>query len=382
MAQTYKYVIVGDTQPAVRGNEALDASINKVDASTKQLSADTKKLGADTQKAGIDAQKAFSAELETKIKATDARIKTISGTIGVFTGTLSTAVGALGLFGIDDEQIAGFQKAVLSVLALGQGTAQAITGFKDLTEAKKLQNEVTIANTLAEDANTVALNNNASAATNITSATGAAQASITQESAATVLNTLSKEQNRLVVIASAKAVKDLNDEEIDLLSTKLRSIGTTEADIAAQLADARSKGANSTATQVLAGQTNTLTTSQTLLNKALKAAPWIAVATLVASVIGVISTYANKFKEATKNTLEFDKELAPVLAKAATSEERLLKVLTDNVKQRGLEKQAIDELKKTYPGFESCLTRENQLNERGIAFLKARIELRRAEAGL
>jgi hypothetical protein len=37
MAQTYKYTIVGDTQPAVKGNEALDASINKVDASTKKL---------------------------------------------------------------------------------------------------------------------------------------------------------------------------------------------------------------------------------------------------------------------------------------------------------------------------------------------------------
>jgi hypothetical protein len=125
MAQTYKYTIEGNTQPAVKGNEALDASINKVDASTKQLQTD---LG----KTSIESNKAFGAELETKIKASDAQIKRISGTVGLFTGTISTAVGALGLLGIDDEQIKGFQQATLSVLALGSGAAQAITGIKDL----------------------------------------------------------------------------------------------------------------------------------------------------------------------------------------------------------------------------------------------------------
>jgi hypothetical protein len=130
MAQTYKYTIVGDTQPAVKGNEALDASINKVDASTKKLSEDTDL--ADTQKVGLEANKAFGAQLETKIKATDAKIKTITGTVGLFTGTLSTAVGALGLFGIDDEQIKGFQKATLSVLALGSGAAQQLPVLKIL----------------------------------------------------------------------------------------------------------------------------------------------------------------------------------------------------------------------------------------------------------
>ena len=37
MAQTFKYTVVGDTQPAVKGNEALDASIKQVDTSSKQL---------------------------------------------------------------------------------------------------------------------------------------------------------------------------------------------------------------------------------------------------------------------------------------------------------------------------------------------------------
>ena len=188
MAQTYKYTIVGDTQQAVKGNEALDTSIKQVDNSTKQL--DTS-----LQKTSIEAQKAFSQQLETRIKATDAQIKKISGTVSLFTGTISTAVGALGLFGIDEDQLAGFQKAVLSVLALGSGVQQAITGFKDLTESRKLQNEVTIASTTAENANTAALTAQAAAAGGVTIALGNAATSITSETIATEANTVAKAGN-------------------------------------------------------------------------------------------------------------------------------------------------------------------------------------------
>ena len=202
MAQTYKYTIEGNTQPAVKGNEALDASINKVDASTKQLQTD---LG----KTSIESNKAFGAELETKIKASDAQIKRISGTVGLFTGTISTAVGALGLLGIDDEQIKGFQQATLSVLALGSGAAQAITGIKDLTESRKLLTELNNASTVAENSNTAALVTNASAAESVTIAQNAAAVSITSEKTATDGNTISKGANTVATTTNTTATEGL-----------------------------------------------------------------------------------------------------------------------------------------------------------------------------
>ena len=140
MAQTFKYTVVGDTQPAVKGNEALDASINKVDASTKQLQSDTDSLAKKQREQGEAANKAFSQQLENKIKTSDSLIKGLGGTVSLLTGTLTTVVGTLGLFGVDDEQIASFQKAAISVLALSTGITQQLTGLKDVTEAQKLQN--------------------------------------------------------------------------------------------------------------------------------------------------------------------------------------------------------------------------------------------------
>ena len=270
MAQTYKYTIVGDTQPAVKGNEALDVSINKVDVSTKKLQTD---LG----KTSIEANKAFSQQLETKIKASDAQIKRISGTVSLFTGTLSTAIGALGLFGIDDEQIAGFQKATLSVLALGQGVASSITGFKDLTEARKLQNEVTLASTGVENANTAALTAQAAAAGGVTIALGNAATSITSETIATEANTI------------AKAGNITADEVVFTTRQRLAAQGVilTEAQIAQTLgleADTVAKGANAVVTGTLTAATTQLTIAQRALNLVAKANPYIAVASIIFAV--------------------------------------------------------------------------------------------------
>ena len=292
MAQTYKYTIVGDTQPAVKGNEALDASINKVDASTKQLNTD---LG----RTSVEANKAFSQQLETKIKATDAQIKRISGTVGLFTGTLSTAIGALGLFGIEDEQIEGFQKATLSVLALGSGAAQAITGFKDLTEARKLQNEVTLASTGAENANTAALTAQAAAAGGVTVALGNAATSITSETIATEANTI------------AKAGNITADEVVFTTRTRLAAQGIvlTEAQIAQTLgieADTLAKGANATVTGTLTAATAQLTLAQRALNLVAKANPYIA----IASILFAVGTAIFALTSATRKNTDAEKENA------------------------------------------------------------------------
>jgi hypothetical protein len=263
MSQTYKYTIVGDTQPAVKGNEQLNTSIKQVDASTKQL--DTS-----LQKTSIESQKAFGQELETKIKATDAQIKRISGTVGLFTGTLSTAVGALGLLGIEDEQLEGFQKATLSVLALGSGVAQAITGFKDLTESRKLVNEVTLASTAAENANTAALTAQAAAAGGVTVALGNAATSIGTETVATEANTL------------AKAANIATDEALFAERVRLSAQGIirTEAEIAQTFATE----ANTVATTGLTVATGQLTIAQRALNIVAKANPYIALASIIFAV--------------------------------------------------------------------------------------------------
>jgi hypothetical protein len=342
MAQTFKFTVLGDTKPAVAANEALDASINKVDVSTQKLDASTKKLGADTQKAGLDAQKAFGAQLETKIKASDAKIKTITGTIGLFSGALSTVVGTLGVFGIDDEQIAGFQKATLSVLALGQGVASSITGFKDLTEARKLQNEVTAASIVAENANTSALASQAAAAGSVTIAIGNATTSITAETITTEANTIAKAGN-------------ISTDEL-LFQTRnklaLQGIRVTEAQVAQTLgteADTAAKAANTVATEALTVGTAKLTIAQRALNLVAKANPYIAVASIIFAVGSAIfaltrntddnTSASNKNSGAVKTNNELRKEqlqtLKDVNREYLDSNERL-EALEAGAKARGI----------------------------------------------
>ena len=214
MTNEYKYVLVGDTKPAVKATEALDASVNKLGTSTQ-------KLDTDLKKSSISANEAFSKEVENKIKATDVKIKTVSGTVGLLTGALSTAIGTLGLFGIEDEQIAGFQKATLSVLALGSGAAQAITGVKDLFEARKLTIELNNASTVAENQNTVALVANADAAAAVTASQNAATTSILGEKTATDKNTISKGINTAATITETTATEGLTlAKRAELVVTK------------------------------------------------------------------------------------------------------------------------------------------------------------------
>ena len=123
----------------------------------------------------------------------------------------------------------------------------------------------------------------------------------------------------------------------------------------------------------------------TALFNVIKANPIAAIATAIAGLIAIYATWKQSTEGLSKaqiQTIELTNELNEVTRKAALSEERLLEILTDGVEQRGLEKQAIEDLKKAYPGFIAFLDSENKLTEQGIAFLNARIKLRKAEAGL
>ena len=119
MAQTFKYTVVGDTQPAVKGNEALDASINKVDASSKQLESSLAKSGE---------------ALELSLQKQDAKIKAIGGSINILGGSVELVVGSLGLIGVDEKIVGQFQKAAVSAIAFADGAKRTVDGVKNLNE--------------------------------------------------------------------------------------------------------------------------------------------------------------------------------------------------------------------------------------------------------
>lgn len=265
MAQTYKYTIEGNTQPAVASNESLDQSINQVDNSTKQLSTDVKQTG-------VDAQQAFGRQLETKIKTIDGAIKGFGGTVSLLTGTLSTVIGSLGLFGVENENIESFQRAALSAIALGSGLQQSLTGLKDLTEAQKIQNELTATATGLENRNTAALGANAAAAGGVTAALGNAAVSIEAETLATSGNTTAKGVNTAAQAANSATV----------------GAGTTIL------------FTNAAATETLTIATSQLTIAQRVLNVVAKANPYIAIGSVILGVGAAIYSLTSTTKDNTE----------------------------------------------------------------------------------
>jgi len=268
---------------------------------------------------------------EKVLQVTEARIKTIDGAINLLGGSVEVAVGALGLLGVPPEVQEEFQKAATSAIAFADGIKRLFDGFKSITEARKIYSTVAAAETAVETANTVA--------------TGA--------------NTAAQVANTGAIAANTTA-------------TVAQTVATAKANTVTSVLNKTQGGAVAVANQLkplLAG-----------IN------PLIAGGTaLVAGAALVWLNYRDGVEtagKAVKRNIELEKELFKVIGGAGKVEERQLRLLTDKVEQRGLETQAIEELKKAYPGFEAFLTRENKLTQEGIAFLKTRIELRKAEAGL
>ena len=158
MAQTFNYTVVGDTQPAVKGNEALDASIKQVDTSSKQLESSLAKSGE---------------ALELSLQKQDAKIKAIGGSINILGGSVELVVGTLGLIGVDEKIVGQFQKAAVSAIAFADGAKRVFEGYKEISEAKKIFAAVTRAETVAEVANTGATVTNTTATVAGTVATNA-----------------------------------------------------------------------------------------------------------------------------------------------------------------------------------------------------------------
>jgi hypothetical protein len=190
MAQTFKYTVVGDTQPAVKGNEALDASIKQVDTSSKQLETSLAKSGA---------------ALELSLQKQDAKIKAIGGSINILGGSVELVVGSLGLIGVDEKTIGEFQKAAVSAIAFADGAKRVFEGYKEITEAKKIFSAITKTETALESANTVATAANTTAQVTNTTATAAGTVATNTANTATKALNATILKNPYVLAAAAVA---------------------------------------------------------------------------------------------------------------------------------------------------------------------------------
>jgi TP901 family phage tail tape measure protein len=119
---------------------------------------------------------------------------------------------------------------------------------------------------------------------------------------------------------------------------------------------------SSTYYALLTGKISLATVAQTLFNKVVKANPYVAVATAMAALVGVIVAFISKTDKAT----EAQKELNKVNAEAATqcrSEivelSKLFEVAKDKTLSDKARKEAIQKLQEKYPGYLDNLSLEN-----------------------
>lgn len=149
----------------------------------------------------------------------------------------------------------------------------------------------------------------------------------------------------------------------------------------------------STVYALLTGKISLATAAQTLLNKVVKANPYVAAATAMAALVSVIIAFISKTDKAT----EAQKELNKVNAEAATqcrSEivelSKLFEVAKDKTLSDKARKEAIQKLQEKYPGYLKNLSLENihsknaakaieNLTNMILAQAKARVYLAKVE---
>lgn len=149
----------------------------------------------------------------------------------------------------------------------------------------------------------------------------------------------------------------------------------------------------STVYALLTGKISLATAAQTLLNKVVKANPYVAAATAMAALVSVIIAFISKTDKAT----EAQKELNKLNAEAATqcrSEivelSKLFEVAKDKTLSDKARKEAIQKLQEKYPGYLKNLSLENihsknaakaieHLTNMILAQAKARVYLAKVE---
>lgn len=138
--------------------------------------------------------------------------------------------------------------------------------------------------------------------------------------------------------------------------------------------------------------TNLATAAQLAFNAALRANPIgliiTSIAALSAAIYGLIQAYKsanepiNEQNEISKETINIENDLISTRKKSATELKNQLRILTDNIETRNLEKKTIEDLKKTYPGLNAFLDENNRLTKEGIELIELNIDAREAEAAL
>jgi hypothetical protein len=183
----------------------------------------------------------------------------------------------------------------------------------------------------------------------------------------------------------AKAVAILN------AALGLQTILFQRAELAAK-GYTLSQLASDAANKLLTLSTRAATIAQTAFNAALRANPLALVTAgivaLGAAIFGLVKIYDSFFSASAKakNILEeenrIEQELIKTRLDASKQLEAQLTILTDNVETRALELKTIDDLRKSYAGFNAFIDENNKLTEEGIAFLQLQIQLRQQEAAL
>jgi hypothetical protein len=188
-------------------------------------------------------------------------------------------------------------------------------------------------------------------------------------------------------ISEEEDLKKVQEAEAKALGALNLALGINA--IQKELVESRTKRA-AIAEQVYTIATNLSTKATQLFNTALKANP---IALFTAAIIaagiaiyGLIKAFQAFGKEQTKAEKQakaikaVEDSLIETRKKAGAELQRQLVILTDNVKTRNVEKKTIEDLKKTYPGFNAFVDKNNKLTKEGIDFLETKIELMKIEA--
>ena len=113
-----------------------------------------------------------------------------------------------------------------------------------------------------------------------------------------------------------------------------------------------------------------------------------AVVGLTAAIYGLVRAYEVLFgaegKQAKqiKEINNLENELIKTKRESSKELEFQLTILTDTINTRALERKTLEDLKKTYPGLNAFIDKNNKLTQEGIEFLKLEIQLRKDQAAL
>ncbi len=196
---------------------------------------------------------------------------------------------------------------------------------------------------------------------------GVSTASFTVQALSELINYSTKYWKVLVPLATAIATYTLllklkAFEEKNNKVVKMWNIAAEKAETAVIAIKNATLKISSGLYALLTGKISLATAAQTLLNKVVKANPYVAAATAMAALVGVIVAFISKTDKAT----EAQKELNKVNAEAATqcrSEivemSSLVKVAKDKSASDAARMDAIKKLQEKYPGYLDNLSLEN-----------------------